>query len=172
MAHRKRKKNPAVDVPTTEPSLGAPDPQPATNLKVFKIRCAVLQSQGMKISQIQFQISSNVTLEELRTAVAEKLQWFPALVKLQYRLDCKAKTAFTSIQSDEALEMFIETVQPLIVAPCLANGKPLTRPMKPVIVYFDDTASDSEDTLAAPAPTGNHNKVVGRTPSHIIYYSS
>lgn len=132
---------------------------------VFKIWCAMLQSQGTKMSQIQFQISSNVTLDELHTVIADKLWQFPGLVKLQYWLDCKAKTAFTSIQSNDELEIFIETVRPLIVPPCLANGKPSTQPMKPVTVYFDDAAS--EDELAGPAPTGNHNKAVGWTFSHI-----
>ena len=70
----------------------------------------MLQSQGTKISQIQFQISSDVTLDELRNVAAEKLQRYPGLVKLQYRLDCKVKTAFTSIQSDDELEMFIDTM--------------------------------------------------------------
>ena len=57
--------------------------------------------------------------------------------------------------------MFVETMRPLIVAPLLSSGKPSTRPMKPVVVYFDDAAS--EDQSAAPAPTSDHNKVVGRT---------
>ncbi|KAF9234994.1 hypothetical protein BU15DRAFT_65215 [Melanogaster broomeanus] len=128
---------------------------------VFKIRCAVPQSRGTKMSQIQFQISSNIALDELRTVVAEKLRRFPGLVKLQYRLDSKAKTAFTSIQSDDDLEMLIETVRLLIVPPPLANGKPSTRTMKPVIVYLDDAAS--EDESAGPAPTGNHNKAGARS---------
>jgi hypothetical protein len=121
------------------------------------------------MSQIQFQISSNVTLDELCNVIAEKLRRHPGFIKLQYRLDCKAKTAFTSIQSNEDLEMFVKTVRPLIVVLLLSNGKPSTRPMKPVVVYFDDAAS--EDQSAGPAPTGNHNKVVGQTFSHIFYYS-
>ena len=129
----------------------------------------MLQSQGTKMSQIQFQISSNVTLDELCNVVAEKLRQHPGFIKLQYRLDCKAKTAFTSIQSNEDFEMFVETMRPLIVAPLLSSGKPSTRPMKSVVVYFDDAAS--EDQSAAPAPTSDHNKVVGRTFHHIFYYS-
>ncbi|KAI9459616.1 hypothetical protein HD554DRAFT_2176889 [Boletus coccyginus] len=88
--------------------------------------------------------------------VTEKLERFPGLVKLQYRLDCKAKTAFTSLQSDEELDFFIETIRSLIVPPCLANGKVSTRLMKAVTVYFKDVALDKD--TAAPTSTSNHGK--------------
>ena len=70
----------------------------------------MLQSQGTKMSQIQFQISLNVTLDKLCNVIAEKLRRHPGFIKLQYRLNCKAKTAFTSIQSNKDLEMFVETM--------------------------------------------------------------
>jgi hypothetical protein len=90
--------------------------------------------------------------------VSEKLGRFPDHVKLQYRLDCKAKTAFTSLQSDKELDVFIETMRSLIIPPRLANGKASTRPMKAVTVYFDDVASD--DDSIAPESTGNCSKAV------------
>ncbi|KIJ08896.1 hypothetical protein PAXINDRAFT_18004 [Paxillus involutus ATCC 200175] len=73
-AHTKRLP-PAKPASKTKASM-EPSYDPATC--VFKIRGAVLQSQGAKTSQIQFQISSDVTLDELRTLVAEKLRRFPA----------------------------------------------------------------------------------------------
>ncbi|KIK93040.1 hypothetical protein PAXRUDRAFT_12884 [Paxillus rubicundulus Ve08.2h10] len=123
---------------------------------IFKIQCAIQRLHGSKSSNIPFQISSIITYDQLCMAVAEKLGWFPGLVKLQYRLDCKAKTAFTSLQSDEEFNFFIETMRSLIVPPHLANGKTSTRPMKPVTVYFEDVSSD--DNSAAPPSTGNHSK--------------
>ncbi|KAI9568181.1 hypothetical protein HD554DRAFT_2038998 [Boletus coccyginus] len=63
---------------------------------VFKIPCAVHRTQGSKSSNIPFHVSSYITLNKLRITVAEKLDQFPGLIKLQYRLDCKAKTPFTS----------------------------------------------------------------------------
>ncbi|KAI6010742.1 hypothetical protein F5J12DRAFT_781743 [Pisolithus orientalis] len=95
--------------------------------------------------------------EQYDPDTCEKLGWFPGLVKLQYQLDCKAKTAFTSLQSDEELEFFIETMRSLIIPPCLANGKMSTWPMKPITVYFDDAASDDDSVV--PTSTGNHSKV-------------
>ncbi|KIK91142.1 hypothetical protein PAXRUDRAFT_150187, partial [Paxillus rubicundulus Ve08.2h10] len=122
----------------------------------FKIQCAIQQLHGSKLSNIPFQISSTITHNQLHMAVAEKLGWFSGLVKLQYWLDCKAKTAFTSLQSDKELNFFIETMRLLIIPLCLTNGKMSTQLMKPVTVYFGDASSD--DNSAAPASTGNHSK--------------
>ncbi|KAI9567638.1 hypothetical protein HD554DRAFT_2039368 [Boletus coccyginus] len=125
---------------------------------VFKIPCAVHRTQGSKSSNIPFHVSSYITLNKLRITVAEKLDRFPGLIKLQYQLDCKVKTPFTSIQLDEELDIFIETMRSLIVPPRLANGKPSTRPMKAVTAYFDDAGS--EDTSVAPVTdAGSCNKV-------------
>ena len=43
----------------------------------------------------------------------------------------------TSIQSDDELQMFIERMRPMLVQPRLANGKPSTHILKPIVVYFD-----------------------------------
>ena len=125
---------------------------------VFKIQCAVQRLHGSKSSNVPFQITSMVDYDQLWTAAAEKLGRFPGLVKLQYWLDCKAKMAFTSLQSDEELDFFMETMRSLIVSPHLANGKASTQLMKPVTVYFEDAALD--DNSASPASTSNHNKAV------------
>jgi hypothetical protein len=119
---------------------------------------AIQRLHGSKLSDIPFQISSTVNHDQLHMVVSEKLGRFPDHVKLQYRLDCKAKTAFTSLQSDEELDVFIETMRSLIIPPRLANGKASTRPMKAVTVYFDDVASD--DDSMAPESTGNCSKAV------------
>ncbi|KAI9457281.1 hypothetical protein HD554DRAFT_2042388 [Boletus coccyginus] len=51
---------------------------------VFKISCAVHRTQDSKLSNILFYVSFYITLNELCITIAEKLDWFPGLIKLQY----------------------------------------------------------------------------------------
>lgn len=119
----------------------------------FVIQGAVRQSDG---SNSPLQIPSGITLDGLRIAVAEKLGRFPGLVKLRYRLDSdKAKAGTISIQNDDELAMFKDRMRSLIVPPRLANGKPSNRPLKNVLIYFED--ADVED------PALNNSHKMGAT---------
>ena len=101
----------------------------------FSIQCATHCTNG---TYAPFEIQDTSSLYQLCLLVAEKLDCFPDNLVLGYRLDSdKAKMGSTSIQTENELQMFIEQMQPLLVPPCLANGKPSTRIPKPTIVYFD-----------------------------------
>ena len=101
-------------------------------------------------------VPSEIMLDNLRMAVAEKLGRFPGLVALQYRLGSdNAKAGAISIQTDDELQLFKERMRKLIVPPRLANGKPSTRAPKPVLVYFEDSSSESKETTNS----GNSRKV-------------
>lgn len=85
--------------------------------------------------------------DDLRNLVAEKLGRHPTLVRLRYRLDSdKAKTAATSIQTESEFKIFKDRMRDLIVPPYLASGKPSTRPMKKVVVCFEDASTDQQNT--------------------------
>lgn len=100
------------------------------------IQCAARRPDG---SNSPFQVSSNILLDDLRHAVAEKLERFPDHVLLRYRLDSdKAKAGVTSINTDEELDIFKTKMRELILPQRLANGKLSTRPHKSVVVLFED----------------------------------
>ena len=74
--------------------------------KAFNIDSAMKNSDN---SLIPLTIQSNVTFEELCINIGKKLNRFPGLLQLQYRLDNdKPKTGPTSIQTEEELKMFME----------------------------------------------------------------
>ncbi|KIK94856.1 hypothetical protein PAXRUDRAFT_142010, partial [Paxillus rubicundulus Ve08.2h10] len=78
-----------------------------------------------------FDIESKITYEELCDLVALKLKCYSPALKLQYHLDLNnAKHAATSIQSKQELTLFMVRMCPMLVPPCLANGKPSARPLK------------------------------------------
>jgi len=105
----------------------------------FTIQCAVRRSNGMNVP---FEISSGVSLSQLRLVVSEKLGCFTDHLVLQYQLDSdKAKMGVTSIQADSELDIFLAKMRSMIVPPRLANGKPSTRAPKNVVVYFEDAAT-------------------------------
>ena len=69
-------------------------------------------------------MSSDISLNDLRYTVGEKLGRFPGQVLLQYQLDSdKAKAGATSIQMDEELNIFKMKMRDLIMPQRLANGK-------------------------------------------------
>jgi hypothetical protein len=93
-------------------------------------------------------VPCEVALDELRTVVAEKLGRFPGLVALQYRLGSdSAKAGAISIQTDNELQMFKDRMRKLIVPSLLSNGKPSTRALKPVLVYFEDSNNEQTETI-------------------------
>ncbi|KAH0828902.1 hypothetical protein J3R83DRAFT_2321 [Lanmaoa asiatica] len=131
---------------------------------VFKITCGVdrISSSGSK-SQVPFQVSSTINYEDLVEIVSDKLRCNKKYIKLQYRLKIggKIQGGFTSLQSESEYTMFIDTMRPLIVPPCLSNGKMSSKVMRPVIVTFEDTASDHSDkevVVQAPAPAASGSK--------------
>ncbi|KAG9317610.1 hypothetical protein JVU11DRAFT_1819 [Chiua virens] len=127
---------------------------PATCKFEIQCQCAVQRGQG-KVSLAPFQISSSVTLDKLRRIVAQKLHRFPGLVQLQYRLDSdKAKAAFTSLQSDEELKLFMQRMRLLIVPQRLPSGRVSTRALKNVQIIFEDASTENND---GPIDTSDRN---------------
>lgn len=95
-------------------------------------------------SNIPFIVQSDVTWENLRIIVAEKLRCFPGLLKLRYRLESdRAKAGATSIHSEEELNFFKDRMRALIVPQRLPSGKISTRALKPVLVYFEDANEEN-----------------------------
>ncbi|KAH7923723.1 hypothetical protein BV22DRAFT_1130419 [Leucogyrophana mollusca] len=124
----------------------------------FTIECTAPRPDG---SNAPFKISSDITLDALRNVVAEKIERFPAHVRLQYRLDSdKAKTNATSIQNDEELDIFIGRIRALVVPTRLANGKPSTRAIKAVTVRFEDAGTKDISTTSS---AGNGKKAINNT---------
>ncbi|KAF8139088.1 hypothetical protein EV363DRAFT_1293320 [Boletus edulis] len=148
------------------------DPATCVNYPpVFKIQCCVQQFQGSKLSSSPFQIKSSITLADLCDKVADKLNRHTHHVRLQYRLESdKGKPVFTSIQSDEELELFMDRMRPLIVPQLLSNGKISARPLKPILVIFDDSRNDESVESPARPSTGNSRKAgmkgSSKTPSN------
>ena len=111
---------------------------------VFVIQCATRQADG---SNSPFKTLSTTSFDDLCNLVAEKLGQYPTLVRLRYHLDSdKAKTAATSIQTESEFKIFKDRMQDLIIPSNLANGKPLTCPMKKVVVCFEDASTDQQNT--------------------------
>lgn len=121
----------------------------------FTIRCTVRRRDD---TNAPFEIQSTITYDDLRTAIGEKIEQYPGLVRPQYRLDSdKAKQGLISIQSDNELEMFIRRLRPLIVPARLANGKPSARPPKDPLVCFEDASIGNSGGSTRP---NNSNKSV------------
>ena len=111
----------------------------------FDIQCAVHRSDG---ANAPFVIPSTVTLDEIRSSVAEKLNRYHGRISLQYRLDSdKLKAGATSIHTDDELALFKTRMRGLIVPLLLANGKPSNRAPKSVHVIFEDTGADDDHSV-------------------------
>ena len=93
-------------------------------------------------SNSPFTISSSVTFDQLRILIAEKLDRFPGLLKLCYRLNIdKAKDDAITIYTAEELEIFKDRMRLLIVSQWLSNGKISMQTLRPVTVFFEDLAN-------------------------------
>ena len=94
-------------------------------------------------------VSCEVSLDELHTAVGEKLDRFPGLIALQYWLASdNAKAGAISIQTDDELQLFKDCLRSLSIPQLLASRKPSTRVLKPVLVYFEDTSMESKSSVS------------------------
>lgn len=112
----------------------------------FMIQCTVRRPDG---SNSPFQVSSDISLDDLRYTVGEKLGCFPAQVLLRYRLDSdKAKAGATSIQTDEELNIFMTRMRDLITPQRLANGKLSTRQRKNILVILEDGNVETAGSVA------------------------
>jgi hypothetical protein len=125
----------------------------------FTIPCFILQRNG---TNSPFEIASGISYDALRILIANKLSSTePGLLQLQYRLDPKSKQAATSVQSVEELNLFKARLRPMLVPPLLPSGKPSTRQLKNVSVYFEDKWIVGE--FADPSngkPSGKGNRTV------------
>jgi hypothetical protein len=112
---------------------------------VFTIQCITRRPDS---SNAPFEIQSTISLDDLRHAVAEKMERFPALIRLQYRLPDvdKAKEGFTSIQTETELVLFKTRMRPLIVRGRLSNGRMSNRAPKNPIVLFADASVENGDS--------------------------
>ncbi|KAF8545685.1 hypothetical protein OG21DRAFT_1492043 [Imleria badia] len=124
-------------------------PQPATlaydrDACIFDIECVVRQQDG---TNSPFRISSVISLDNLHTLIAEKIEHFPTHVHLRYCLDVdKAKAGVILIQTDGELKMFKDYMRDLLVPPVLANGKKSSHIMKKVHVIFEDASMDQQSS--------------------------
>ncbi|KAF8137587.1 hypothetical protein EV363DRAFT_1446409 [Boletus edulis] len=138
------------------------DPQTCS----FDIQCVVRRPNG---TNSPFAIPSRITYDKLRIKVSEKLKCFPGTLRLLYRLDPNnTKHAAMSIQSEEELALFITRMRPMLVPQRLANGKPSTRPLKNVLVYFEDGGSDDESAdppNARSSKSGKANRTGTKAPT-------
>ncbi|KAF8838295.1 hypothetical protein BDN67DRAFT_1013216 [Paxillus ammoniavirescens] len=126
----------------------------------FTIQATARQPSG---TNSPFQVTSEITLNELRTAVARKLGRFPDHVQLRYRLDNdKAKDGMISIQNDDELTMFKDRMRDLIVPPRLSNGKPSTRPLKKVLVHFEDASAEDQATGSSNSKAGASSRTAAQ----------
>ncbi|KAG9309056.1 hypothetical protein JVU11DRAFT_11094 [Chiua virens] len=120
----------------------------------FEIRCAIRHSDGSPNSP--FVLKNDSSLKDIREIIAEKLNRFPTQIRLQYWLSTeKRHEGLTSLQSDEELKLFMESMRDHFVPRCLQNGKPSARQLKKITVYFEDAASES---LNEPPKVGNGKK--------------
>lgn len=121
----------------------------------FDIPSAVKCPDG---SNMPFTLQSLTSLEKLLFIVAEKLDRYPGLIRLRYRLDTdKPKAGATSIQSNEEFDLFKERMRPLIVPQKLSSGKISTRSLRPVRAIFEDAAEE----IITPGRGAHDNKSVG-----------
>ncbi|KIK79671.1 hypothetical protein PAXRUDRAFT_16216 [Paxillus rubicundulus Ve08.2h10] len=106
--------------------------------KHFTIQCMAPHPDG---SNAPFSISFTTTLNVLRDIVAEKMEWFPTLVHLQYCIDSdKAKQTLTSIQTTEEFTVFKGHLQSLIIPGRLPSGHMSTHAPKNPLIHFEDTS--------------------------------
>jgi hypothetical protein len=116
--------------------------QPMIRFIDFNISAVVKMRDGSN-SPFTVAVTSSTTFDKFRSDVAEKLQCFPGLLELRYRLDTdKQKTAATSIKTVEEFEIFKDRMRSLIVPQRLPSGKLSTRILKPVTVSFEDGAEN------------------------------
>ncbi|KIK74557.1 hypothetical protein PAXRUDRAFT_175380, partial [Paxillus rubicundulus Ve08.2h10] len=128
----------------------------------FTIPCFILQRNR---TNSPFEITSDISYNTLRIVIANKLgSTEPGLLQLQYWLDPKSKQAATSVQSVEELNLFKARLRPMLVPPFLPSGKPSTRQLKNVSVYFEDKWIVNE--FADPSngkPSGKGNRMGAKT---------
>ncbi|PFH45298.1 hypothetical protein AMATHDRAFT_9542 [Amanita thiersii Skay4041] len=105
---------------------------------IFDIPSAVKLSDE---SNTPLTIPSDITFDDLHMAVAEKLQHFPALIQLRYKL-----------ASDRQM-------QPLIVPQKLSSGKISTHALKPILVYFEDATLGNDDLAVKLGPPTKKSRV-------------
>lgn len=103
----------------------------------FKISAAIRHHSGNS----PLEITSSITFYELRMVIGKKLDRFPELLRLSYRLNIdKAKDDATTIHTEEELKIFKNRMRPLVVPQRLSNGKISTRTLRQVIVFFEDSS--------------------------------
>lgn len=95
-------------------------------------------------AHVPFPVNSDISFEQILILISQKLNCFPGLLKLRYRLDSdKARAPAMSIQTEEELEMFMSRMRTLIIPGKLANGKKSTHAKKAVTVYFEDANTEN-----------------------------
>jgi hypothetical protein len=106
-------------------------------ISVFSIDCI---SKNLHTSRLKpYTIKSDVTLKELVTVVAEKMNVFAKTLELQYRLISKDKpsASATDVTTDEELQILIKKLRVLSVPQLLPNGKKSSKSLSPPTVRFE-----------------------------------
>ena len=111
----------------------------------FLIQCIAPQPDN---SNAPFEIKSTISLNNLQQAVAEKMDRFPTLIRLQYSVPDinKAKDGFRSIQTEDELALFKIRMRPLIIHGILSSGHLSNHIPKNPTVLFTDASTESGDT--------------------------
>ena len=111
----------------------------------FLIQCIAPRPDN---SNAPFEIKSTISLNNLQQAVAEKMDRFPTLIRLQYSVPDinKAKDGFRSIQTEDELALFKIRMRPLIIHGILSSGHLLNHIPKNPTVLFTDASTESGDT--------------------------
>jgi hypothetical protein len=88
-------------------------------------------------------LESTITFDDLRITIAGKLNRYPGLVQIHYRLDTdKVNQGPTCILNDTHHKMFVDRMRRLIVPQRLSSGNISKRHLKEVQVLFEDTSED------------------------------
>jgi hypothetical protein len=140
-----------------------------SSFKVFNVDCAVKCPNN---SFSPFTIPSTVTFDDLCIKVSEKLNRFPGLLQLRYRLDSdKPKTGPTSIQTPDELRLFIERMKQLIVPQRLPSGRISARALKPVRVLFEDATEEPVEREDGGSKPAGKQVSSFKLRAHSSYYS-
>ena len=105
-------------------------------------------------SYTPFNVESTFSFDALRILIAEKLDCYPGMLQLVYRLDNdKQKTPSISIRTEQELVMFMNRMRGLIVPPANKNGTQSNRALRSVTVYFENAA----DAISREPPSSKNS---------------
>jgi hypothetical protein len=163
--NRKQKKGPAM-------ATSDPEGDPATCskscrclnslrcnshfIKAFDIDCITKNAKSNRMKP--FTISSDISLEDLNTIVASKMDAFTDNLELQYRLviSDKPSNSAMDVTTESELRILIKRLRVLSVPQLLSSGKRSSKTLIPPTVRFERAGEELEEQ---PKGTGGSKKV-------------